>query len=257
MKDLDFFLAIAQDFAAKTPVDARLLIACLDLTALNSNDDDAVIHVLCDAAAAHQVAAVCVAPAFVSLAQAQLRKRCQVATVANFPSGNESLSHVLATIDASLQAGATEIDVVVPYQAFLSDGDSVAMKEFVKACKALCGPSITLKAILESGAIADPLVLERLALSVLEGGADFLKTSTGKVPQGASLEAAAVLLGAIKAVGDPMRGFKASGGVKTYEQAKSYWLLAGLIMGETWPAPACFRFGASTLLTDLSARLSA
>ena len=253
MRDFDFFLKSAVAFAAEKVVPAKDLIACLDLTSLNASDTEVEIAALCQASVKHSVAAVCVAPHFVSFAASCLTaKACQLATVANFPSGDESLEQVLTSIEASLKAGATEIDVVVPYQRFLADQDTRAVQRFVKACKDLCGASVTLKTILESGLIEDHACLERLSLSALEGGADSLKTSTGKVALGASLEAACVMLGALKAFGEPTRGFKAAGGVRTYAEAKAYWVLAQLIMGEFWPKASCFRLGASTLLNELS-----
>lgn len=259
MSDVNFFLTALEAYVETTPVPAAELIACLDLTSLNSDDREETIHALCVDAQRYSVAAVCVNPEFVSLARQSLQPKplmpCQVATVANFPSGAEPRSHVLQAIERSLIEGATEIDVVVPYQRFLVDTDGPAVIAFVKACKALCGPKVKLKTILESGLVEDKNLLERLALCALEGGSDSLKTSTGKVAQGASLAAAVVMFGALKAFGDPARGFKAAGGVRTYDQAKAYWLLAKLVMGEHWPKPDCFRLGASVLLKDLVARL--
>lgn len=251
MSSIDFFLKHWQDSIESVSLPPERLIACLDLTSLNADDDAATITQLCQLANTHEVAAVCVAPAFVSQAKHDLGTTgCQLATVANFPSGALPLSVVLKDIEASVRQGATEIDVVVPYQQFLMDHHATAITRFVKACKAECGPSVRLKTILESGLIEDQAALERLALAALEGGADFLKTSTGKVGHGASLEAAAIMLGAIKAF-DDRRGFKASGGVKTYQQAKAYWLLATVILGELWPSAEGFRLGASSLLNEL------
>lgn len=239
----------------KATVQATQLITCLDLTALNATETDDRIKSLCVLAFEHQVAAVCVWPAFVATARANLSPsaNCQIATVINFPGGTDSLDRVLAAIEQSLLQGATEIDVVVPYQRFLIDNNAKLIREFVQACKEVCGPEVKLKTIVESGLVTHQRCLECLCLAALEGGADFLKTSTGKVTLGATLEAAVVLLGALKVFGDPQRGFKAAGGVKTALQAKSYWLLAQLIMGEAWPNPQRFRLGASTLLKDLLA----
>jgi deoxyribose-phosphate aldolase len=231
----------------------EVLMACIDLTSLNDTDDEHSISVLCAQAVAYKVASVCVYPQFISVANRQLAKAVAIATVANFPSGTADLTQVLTQIRQSIDAGATEIDVVLPYQEFLTNKDSSRIVAFVKACKAECG-AIVLKTIVESGAMDPPRVLEHLALAALEGGSDFLKTSSGKVLTGATLEAAAILLGALKAFGDERRGFKASGGVKTYKQAKEYWLLSALIMGENWPTPARFRLGASSLLTELAAQ---
>lgn len=249
---IEFFIQHWQTYSESVHVPVEALIACVDLTALNPDDDDATVLALVEHA--EKVAALCIAPRFVPVVQPLLASRCALATVANFPSGAEPLSQVLNEIEHSLLAGATEIDVVLPYQAFLMDRNPKAITRFVKACKTLCGPDRMLKTILESGLVEDKSLLEQMALAALDGGSDFLKTSTGKVAQGATLEAAAVLLGAVQAFGDVKRGFKASGGVKTYEQAKAYWLLAQLIMGESWPTPACFRLGASSLLQALLQR---
>lgn len=248
---IDFFLKHWQDSIETVSLLPERLIACLDLTSLNADDDETVITQLCQQANAHGVAAVCVTPDFVSQAKRALAaSTCQLATVANFPSGTQALPVVLKDIEQSLRLGATEIDVVVPYQQFLMDDNATTIMRFVQACKALCGPKVRLKTILESGLIDSQAALERLSLAALDGGADFLKTSTGKVTAGATLEAAAIMLGAIKSF-DERRGFKAAGGVKTYRQAKAYWLLATVILGESWPTAACFRLGASTLLNEL------
>jgi deoxyribose-phosphate aldolase len=256
MTNLHFFLDRLAEVAVETAVPASDLIACTDLTSLNGEDTSQTILALCQKAATHQVAAVCVYPAFVRLCHEyltdrQLETACQVATVVNFPSGTSPLNEVLRAIDQSLAHGASEIDVVVPYQQFLKDHDGTKIKTFVKACKQLCGTEIRLKTILESGVITDTNLLEQLSLAALEGGSDFLKTSTGKIPEGASLEAAAVMLGALKAFGDPARGFKASGGIRTYQQATIYWVLAQYLMGIDWLNSGHFRFGASSLLDDL------
>lgn len=252
MNKIEFFLTALQAYSAKVDVQNTELIACLDLTALNTTDTAESIKHLAKLAQQHQVAAVCVSLAFVELAVKSFRG--PIATVVNFPSGSDSLTNVLASIDHALAVGATEIDVVVPYQQFLIDNNAAVISKFVSACKAVCGPNIKLKAIVESGLVADPHCLERLCLAALEGGANFLKTSTGKVTSGATLTAAVVLLGALKSFGEPSCGFKAAGGVKTAQQAKHYWLLAKLMMGDAWPNPQHFRMGASTLLEDLLAQ---
>lgn len=236
------------------------ILSLIDLTSLNDNDTDAVITKLCQKAvtAYGHVAAVCVYPQFVKLA-AQLLKETpvKIATVANFPQGNFLLPDVLSVIQKSIQDGAHEIDVVFPYSHYLN-GDVDYAKEFIKKCKETCGNNITLKVILETGAFQDMHVLADAARDVLLSGADFLKTSTGKIEKGATPEAADVLLKAIKEYSpSPKRtvGFKASGGVRTIEQASQYIQIANDIMCSDWVSPKTFRLGASQLLDAVIAEL--
>jgi deoxyribose-phosphate aldolase len=234
-----------------TEIDPDELIACLDLTRLHSDDDERTITLLCEKAALHNVAAVCIYPAFVAQAKTLLHaSEVQVATVANFPSGTQKIKTVLASIENCLKEGVDELDILIPYQAYLEDGDARLITNFVKECRKLL-PNQCMKIILESGAIQDKQLLENAALASLEGGADFLKTSSGKVAQGASLAAAIVIFGALQRFDDVTRGFKASGGVRDYQQAKMYYLLAQMMMGDSWPNQNTFRLGASGLLDDL------
>ena len=109
----------------------------------------------------------------------------------------------------------------------------------------------TLKVILESGAVADSATVRELADLAIDGGADFLKTSTGKTARGATLEAAATMLGAIADAGACGVGLKPSGGIRTFDDAERYLALADGAMGPGWATPATFRFGASGLLDVL------
>lgn len=242
----------AVEAEAKThPISSRLLIDCIDLTELAAEASDHSITALCEQARSHAVAAVCVPAAFVSQAKKLLNGTgVRIATVANFPSGTASLAEVLNAIERSLQQGAEELDIVIPYQAYLENQNPQPIKHFVSACKALL-PNQCLKIILESGAAYHHQLLEAAALASLEGGAQFLKTSTGKIAQGARLIDAAILLNAIQHFGDNSRGFKASGGVRQAIQAQQYYLLAQHIMGVDWPNKNTFRLGASKLLDDL------
>lgn len=256
MNNLEILVHRLGEEASLHEIKPQLLIQYLDLTSLNATDDEVVIENLCRKALQHSVAGVCAYPAFVGQVASLLKQSSiKVITVANFPHGSESLSVVRASIECALKAGAVECDVVIPYQAFLKFRDVNMLKDFVRSCKSLL-PRGCLKVILESGAFHDDELLEKAALVCLEAGANFLKTSTGKISQGASLKAAAILIHAIKQFGDLKRGFKASGGVRHYEQAKMYYLLGKMMMGESWLNQNTFRIGASSLLDELVARMN-
>ncbi len=229
-------------------------IACLDLTDLNEDANEFSVRDLCNRAVTPfgPVAAVCIWPAFVAQARRALAGTgVRIATVVNFPSGDEDLIMVREDVRAALVEGADEIDLVVPWHA-LRDGHPEAVAATVLEVHdiALGRP---IKAILETGALADPGLIRAAADQALAGGAEFLKTSTGKVPAGATPEAAAILLDALATAG--RGGLKVSGGVHTTADAAAYLALADRAMGEGWATPDRFRIGASSLLTDLLATL--
>jgi deoxyribose-phosphate aldolase len=234
---------------------ARRALVCLDLTDLQDDCDAAAIETLCRRAQTPHgsVAAVCVWPRFVPQAKAALaRTGIHVATVVNFPGGDEPLEEVKADTRAALSDGADEIDLVVPWRA-LAAGNAAAVAATVREIKEVCGPR-TLKAILETGALADPVLIGLAAEAALEGDADFLKTSTGKVAVNATPEAAVILLETIARHGGTA-GFKPSGGVRTTAEAGSYLALCDRILGPGWAGPKHFRIGASGLLDALLATL--
>ena len=234
---------------------ARRAIACLDLTNLDADCDAAAVALLCRRALtpAGPVAAVCVWPAFVSQARTALGETgVRVATVVSFPSGDEPIATVIAATSKALAEGAEEIDLVVPWRA-LAAGARDAVRDRVRAVKAVCGAA-PLKAILETGALAGPALIRAGAEEALDGGADFLKTSTGKVPVNATPEAAEILLTVIRNRG-AAAGFKASGGVRSTAEAAVYLGICDAVMGPDWATPARFRFGASSLLDALLATL--
>jgi deoxyribose-phosphate aldolase len=235
---------------------AARLLPLLDLTSLNDNDDAAMIAALADAArtAYGDVAVVCTWPRLVTFAaDALLHAPVGVAAVANFPSGEGAIDDVVAEICLSIEAGATEIDVVIPFRALIA-GDHQSVLELVQASRAACGPDVALKTILESGQLETPPLIRRASELAIEGGSDFLKTSTGKSRPGATLSAARAMIEAIVASGRPI-GFKASGGVRTLEQARAYLTLFEEIIGPGAATPDRFRIGASALLQDVLAAL--
>ncbi|PMR68232.1 deoxyribose-phosphate aldolase [Halomonas heilongjiangensis] len=234
---------------------ARQALALMDLTSLNDDDTDATTRALCARAAtpAGHPAAVCVSPAFIAtarqaLAEQGLAGKVKIATVTNFPHGDADIERAAAETRAAIAAGADEVDVVFPYRALMA-GDETVGRELVAACKRECGDAV-LKVILETGELAAPTLIRRAGELAVEGGADFLKTSTGKVAVNATLEAAELLLTVIRDSGRDI-GFKAAGGVRTAEDAQAYLALAERLMGGDWTTPAHFRFGASGLLDSL------
>lgn len=233
----------------------KLAIACLDLTSLNDNDTEDDIRTLCQRAvtAEGNVAAVCVGPQFVDFVKREaVDPSIKIATVANFPSGAEAATQVLEAIKGDLINGADEIDIVLPYHEY-QQGNTEQAIQLIKEAKQLCADK-TLKVILETGALTDPKIIAAASRECLAAGADFLKTSTGKITVGATLEAATEMLLAIKEYTqqhDRIVGFKASGGVRTAQDAAEYIQLAHAIMGENWVSPKTFRLGASSLLNDL------
>ena len=212
----------------------------LDLTSLGEDDTPERITQLCHDASTPfgPVAAVCVWPQFVAQAHHLLEGvAVRIAAVCNFPLGVDEPE-------------------VFPWRAHL-EGDGAAGQSLVAAVRAAVGPGTVLKVILETGELQDPELILSAARAAVAGGADFLKTSTGKTLHGASPEAVAVLLDVAAEAGerDHRVGVKVSGGVRDAETAEAYLLLADERMGPTWACIETFRFGASGLLKDLIAEL--
>jgi deoxyribose-phosphate aldolase len=232
---------------------ARQALACLDLTSLNEQDSDADIERLCERAQSPQgpVAAVCVWPRFVALARRRLPAHIGVAAVANFPDGSSDIARAVADTHTIVQAGGNEVDVVAPYRAL------DAAPKLLQAVRAAC-PGLRLKVILETGELPDEATIDRACRIALDAGADFLKTSTGKVEVNATLGAADRLLYAIassaKARGHV--GFKPAGGIRTVGDAAAYMALVEQHLGTEAVNPQRFRIGASGLLEDILAVLS-
>ncbi len=148
--------------------------------------------------------------------------------------------------------GADEIDLVLPYRDYL-EGNKATAITLIKSAKHACGNKC-LKVILETGELKDNTMIANASSDCLAAGADFLKTSTGKIATGATLEAAATMLQAIRAyqaTNTRTIGFKASGGIRTVKGAIEYIALANLIMGSDWVKSQTFRIGASSLLDAL------
>ncbi|RUO57317.1 deoxyribose-phosphate aldolase [Pseudidiomarina insulisalsae] len=239
---------------------ARLALQLMDLTSLNQDDSTRSISNLCVSAATAfgPPAALCVFPEYVIWAkQESLRlglPQLKIATVTNFPGGYPDIERAVAETERAVAAGADEVDVVFPYRAFMQ-GDSDLGQELISACKQACGEGALLKVILETGVLQERKLIRQASELAITAGADFIKTSTGKVATNATPEAAQVMLEAIRESGTNC-GFKAAGGVRNVADAATYLHLAEDILGADFLTPARFRFGASGLLSNLVATLS-
>ncbi|WDE03138.1 deoxyribose-phosphate aldolase [Thalassomonas viridans] len=233
---------------------ALTALRLMDLTSLTDSETEQDIINLCHQAKspAGNTAAICIFPRFIPLAKktlaAQGTPEVQIATVTNFPHGNDDIDIAVAETRAAVAYGADEVDVVFPYRALMDGNEDVGF-ELVKACKAACG-DIMLKVIIESGELKTHALIEKASEISIAAGADFIKTSTGKVPVNATPEAAKIMLDVIKAK-NPKVGFKAAGGVRSAEDAAVYLDMASETLGESWATAQTFRFGASSLLGNL------
>jgi deoxyribose-phosphate aldolase len=231
--------------------DLRRALAVVDLTRLERPDEAEALDALAAKAVtdAGRVAAICVYPEWI---ERVLGPGVPVAAVVNFPAGEDDPDLAAREAGQAVEAGAAEVDVVVPWRAFLA-GDGAAIGRTVGATRSAIGDDVGLKAILETGSLGGADAIRAAAGQALAAGADFLKTSTGKVGEGASLEATRVLLEVVRDAGHG--AVKASGGIRTAEQAAAYLALADEVMGPGWATPERFRIGASSLVDDLLARL--
>ncbi|MDR9827480.1 deoxyribose-phosphate aldolase [Vibrio sp. FNV 38] len=228
----------------------------MDLTTLNDDDTDAKVIQLCHDAktAVGNTAAICIYPRFIPIAKKTLREQgtpdVRIATVTNFPHGNDDIEIAVAETKAAVAYGADEVDVVFPYRALIAGNENVGF-ELVKQCKAACG-DILLKVIIETGELKEEALIKKASQICIEAGADFIKTSTGKVPVNATPEYARMMLEVIRDMNVAETvGFKPAGGVRTAEDAADYLAMADDILGDNWVDARHYRFGASSLLTNL------
>lgn len=231
-------------------------IELMDLTTLNDDDTDQKVIDLCHKALtpAGKTAAICIYPRFIPIARKTLKELgaedVQIATVTNFPHGNDDIDIAVAETRAAIAYGADEVDVVFPYRALMEGNEQVGF-ELVKACKAACAESnVLLKVIIESGVLKDPVLIRKASELSIDAGADFIKTSTGKVAVNATLEAAEIMMTVIKEKNTKV-GFKPAGGVRDAAQAAEFLAVAEKLLGADWVTPRTFRFGASSLLNAL------
>ena len=240
---------------------ARRLISLTDLTSLNESDDAAAVRALSALARTAPVkpAAVCIWARFIPVAMEALQGAgIPVCAVANFPNGAADPAAAAAETAAAIAAGAAEVDVVFPYRAML-DGDSRVGLELVRDCREACAAQGLLKVILETGQLGSTRNIRAAAENAIDGGAHFLKTSTGKTQPAATPEAAAVVCDVIESAGQPGRsiGFKASGGIRTIDDALVYLTLYECKFGSGSASARNFRIGASALFKDLLSAVQA
>jgi deoxyribose-phosphate aldolase len=237
-------------------------ISMVDLTTLEGADTPGKVRSLCAKAARPDpsdpttpaAAAVCVYPDLVATAVAALRgTRVQIASVATaFPSGRAALKTKLVDVSDAVEAGATEIDMVIDRGAFLA-GNYLQVFDEIVATKQACGTA-HLKVILETGELVTLDSVRRASWLALLAGGDFIKTSTGKIVPAATPPVALVMLQAARdfaARTGEVRGVKLAGGIRTTKEAVRYLVMVNEVAGERWLHPETFRFGASTLLNDL------
>jgi deoxyribose-phosphate aldolase len=239
-----------------------LAIRCMDLTTLEGADTPGKVAAMCSKAVRPQpgddsipsVAAVCVYPAMVPHCAAHLRGTgVLVASVATaFPSGQTFTDVKLAEARAAVAAGADEIDMVIDRGAFLS-GDFQKVYDEIMAVKDACGEK-HLKVILETGELGTYDNARRASILAMAAGADFIKTSTGKVSPAATLPVSLVMMEAIRDFHREtgrMVGFKPAGGIRTSKQAIAYLVMLWETLGGDWMSPDRFRLGVSSLLNDV------
>jgi deoxyribose-phosphate aldolase len=239
-----------------------LAIAMVDLTTLEGADTPGKVRGLCVKAmrpdpgdpAVPPAAAVCVYPDLVAVAKNELGgSRVKVASVATaFPSGRASLPVKLADVADAVAAGADEIDMVIDRGAFLAGRYGQVFEE-VRAVKEACGRA-HLKVILETGELATLDNVSRASWLAMLAGADFIKTSTGKVSPASTPPVALVMLSAVrdfKHASGRRVGVKVAGGIRTAKDAIRYLVLVNETAGPAWLTPDLFRIGASSLLNDL------
>ena len=243
----------------------RLLLSVLDLTTLEGKDTNERVVELCNQAKSYaakglpNTAAVCFYPPFAALAKQQLKASgIHVACVAGaFPSGQSPLEVRLAEVRYAVENGADEIDMVISRGKFL-EGDFEFVAKEVREHKKACGEA-HLKVILETGELQTEDNIRKASEIAIENGADFIKTSTGKISPAATLEAFTIMCEVIKAhyeTTGKMIGIKPAGGISEPEDALKYLLILENILGEKWMNNNYFRIGASRLANKLEAVLT-
>ena len=231
---------------------ALQLIPLIDHTNLNPNASTAEIETLCrQAVTPHaSVAAVCICPQYIQQAKKLLQHTTvHVATVCNFPAGDFEINHTLKEITQAMEQGADEIDVVLPYVA-LSQGKVAYVSDYLNQCRAACGNSVILKVILETGYLSTIELITQATTLAIASGADFIKTSTGKIKPGATLESVSAIIKVIAAQQKKV-GIKISGGIQTLVQIKPIYQLIVTSLGINWIDSSHIRIGSSSLLIDL------
>ena len=244
----------------------KLILSMIDLTTLEGQDTSGKVQQLCQKAihlhdampGLPHVAAVCVYPTMVGVAKKALAGRdINIASVATaFPSGMSAREVKLEDTRMAVEAGATEIDMVISRGAFLQGNYSFVFDE-IMAVKEACGDA-HLKVILETGELGTLDRVRCASVLAMHAGADFIKTSTGKIQPAATMQVTLVMLQAIKDYyreTGKMVGMKPAGGISTAKLAVHYLVMLRETLGNAWMTPEWFRFGTSSLANDVLMQL--
>lgn len=246
----------------------KRIFNCIDLTSLNTTDSSNSIEEFCEKVSNFpaafpdmpNVAAVCVYPVFASIPTTKLRhlevERAVVS--AGFPSSQTFLDTKIEETKRAVFFGANEIDIVLSVGEFLEGNYEFAGNE-ITAIKSAMGDA-HLKVILETGALNSNENIWKASLLAMEAGADFIKTSTGKMNPAATPEAAWIMTHAIRAFAQKKKkiiGFKPAGGIVTVDDALVYWSIQQEVLGEKWLTNKLFRIGASRLANNILTEIEA
>ena len=244
----------------------KLILSMIDLTTLEGQDTPGKVRQLCQKAiqlhaampGLPHVAAVCVYPTMVAVAKEALAGHdINIASVATaFPSGMSTLSVKLDDTRMAVDAGATEIDMVISRGAYLA-GDYRYVFDEIAAVKKACGEA-HLKVILETGELGTLDRIRKASVLAMHAGADFIKTSTGKIQPAATMQVTLVMLQAIRDYyydTGKMIGMKPAGGISTAKLGVHYLVMLRETLGNAWMTPQWFRFGASSLANDVLMQL--
>lgn len=239
-----------------------LALRMMDLTTLEGSDSEGKVRQLCNKALhpytelpnIPPVAAVCVYPNRVALAKSILNhSSISIASVATaFPSGMSSLQIKLDDVNYAVSEGADEIDMVISRGAFLS-GEYTKVYDEIAQIKEVCGTA-HLKVILETGELGSLENVRMASDLAMKAGADFIKTSTGKISPAATMPVVLVMLQAIRDFHETTGkkiGMKPAGGIRSSKQAIQYLVMVKETLGNDWLDPSLFRFGASSLANDV------
>ena len=244
----------------------KAVLGMIDLTSLNSIDTyDKIAAMTEKVNRFHESfpdyplpASICVYPNFAAtVARTRASEDVHVTVVGGcFPASQSPLQVKILECETAVRDGADEVDIVLALNSFLQKNYQEAEREIVEIGRAIrtVRPTVHLKVILETGALKEAALIEDASFLAMEAGADFIKTSTGKMQPAATPEAAQIMCRCIKdyyGKTGRMVGFKPAGGIATPEDAVTYWNIVAEILGEKWLDKRWFRFGASRMANNL------
>ena len=248
----------------------KAVLGMIDLTSLNGTDTYSKIAAMTEKVNRFHdsfpdyplPASICVYPNFAkTVATVRADKDVHVTVVGGcFPASQSTLPVKIAECAGAVADGADEVDIVLALNSFLDHNEAEARREIVEIGAAVRAvrPAVHLKVILETGALKDPALIADASFLAMEAGADFIKTSTGKMQPAATPEAAEVMCRCISEYYGKtgrMVGFKPAGGIATPEDAVTDWNIVSDILGEKWLNKQYFRFGASRMANNLLSAL--